>query len=292
MKPLLAGKVSSIDELKNYPYFAAPKLDGIRCIVHPEMGPVSRNFKPIQNFHVRSTLDSKQYKGLDGELVVGSPTGPNVFTNTSSGIMARGGRPEFKFLIFDDFTHPERPFIDRLDSIANRFAANTTIEVVEHKFIRSKLELLAYEEECILLGYEGIMLRSLNGIYKYGRSTAKEEILLKIKRFEDTEGTIVGMIERMQNDNEATINALGYMERSHKKAGMVGTQMMGALVIKSPLFTETFEIGTGFSDYQREKYWYEKERLIGKQITFKYQPYGVKNKPRFPVFRGFRDDIK
>jgi len=29
---------------------------------------------------------------------------------------------------------------------------------------------------------------------------------------------------------------------------------------------------------------------MGKIITFKYQLYGTKDKPRMPIFKGFRDD--
>ena len=40
-------------------------------------------------------------------------------------------------------------------------------------------------------GYEGLMLRDPNGIYKFGRSSVKENILLKVKEFMDDEAEII-----------------------------------------------------------------------------------------------------
>jgi DNA ligase-1 len=49
-----------------------------------------------------------------------------------------------------------------------------------------------------------------------------------------------------------------------------------------------FEIGTGMDDHTRAVLW--RTPPIGKQVKFKFQPTGIKDKPRFPVYLGIRED--
>jgi DNA ligase-1 len=50
-----------------------------------------------------------------------------------------------------------------------------------------------------------------------------------------------------------------------------------------------FDLGTGFTSGQRRDLWVGRGKLKGKLVKYKFQPTGVKDKPRFPVFIGFRD---
>jgi DNA ligase-1 len=52
-----------------------------------------------------------------------------------------------------------------------------------------------------------------------------------------------------------------------------------------------FDIGTGFTESQRQLLWAQGDNLMGKIVKYKSQPTGVKDKPRFPVFLGFRDKV-
>jgi DNA ligase-1 len=52
-----------------------------------------------------------------------------------------------------------------------------------------------------------------------------------------------------------------------------------------------FDIGTGFTADQRQLLWSVGDNLIGRVVKYKSQPTGVKEKPRFPVFLGFRDAV-
>ena len=105
MKPLLSGKLTNIDNLKNYAYLVSPKLDGVRALI-TDKGVVSRNFKLIPNKFVQDTLMKYGYPGLDGELIVGDSTSKHCFNHTTSGVMSRDGTPEFQFYVFDDYTKP------------------------------------------------------------------------------------------------------------------------------------------------------------------------------------------
>jgi DNA ligase-1 len=166
------------------------------------------------------------------------------------------------------------------------------IKIVPQITIRTPAELLEYEEECLNQGYEGVMIRSVDGPYKFGRSTAREGYLLKFKRFEDAEAEIIGFEERMHNGNELTRDLLGRAERSSHQANMVGRNDLGALVVRGINGTYSgvqFNIGTGFDDADRQIIWAQRSRRLGDVVKYKYFPTGSKDKPRFPVFLGFRE---
>lgn len=249
---------------------------------------VSRSLKPIPNKHVQKLFGRPELNGLDGELIVGPAGGHDVFQRTSSGVMSIEGEPEVNFWIFDDFTE-SGAFHRRLHTAHRRIKKQKFCEDVPHHIITTEQDLLSMEEDYLELGYEGVMLRHPDGQYKHGRSTAKEVWLLKLKRFTDAEAKVIGFTELRTNTNEAKKNALGHLERSSKKDGMKNAQTLGSLVVKDIKSGVEFEIGTGFTQAQRQELWDNGDNLIGRLVKYKSQPVGVKEKPRFPVFLGFRD---
>jgi hypothetical protein len=56
-RPMLSGTAtdSDLDNLE-WPMLCSPKIDGIRCIMHPHLGPVTRSFKLLPNNHIRDIL--------------------------------------------------------------------------------------------------------------------------------------------------------------------------------------------------------------------------------------------
>ena len=132
------------------------------------------------------------------------------------------------------------------------------------------------------------MLRRPDGLYKLGRSTLKEGILLKLKRFIDEEFEIVGFEERMHNGNEATRDELGHTKRSSHQENKTGRGDLGALTLK---FGEaTFNCGTGFDDALRAEIWANRDSYLGKFAKVKHFAIGAKDLPRFPVYLGMRDE--
>lgn len=285
-KPMLSGK-ADLDNIK-FPVFASPKLDGVRVIVYDSVV-YSRNFKRIPNDYVQSLFGRKEYNWFDGELIVGDVTSDTVFQSTTSGVMTGSGKPDVTLHAFD-FISSEHHFGLRHNELKKRARGLKRVKVVPHILINNIEELNAYEEECVAQGYEGIMVRDPKGKYKHGRSTTKEGGLLKIKRFEDDEAVVIGCEELMTNNNEQELDNLGHKVRSSKKEGMVPAGKLGALIVKHKTFGE-FKIGSGFTEEQRMSLWNERDSLNGKLAKFKYQPSGVKDKPRFPVFLGFRNKI-
>jgi DNA ligase-1 len=280
-KPMLAARPDvdmKLSELK-YPCLASPKLDGIRCCLIDRVA-YSRRLKHIPNKYVRKKLSTVHYN-LDGELMVG-----NSFQAVTSGIMSQDGEPDFTYYVFD--------IIGLLKTFNTRYSLlkaldlPSFVKVVPHKLIKSPEQLADYEKKQLAAGYEGVMVRDPIGPYKYGRSTMSERYLVKIKRFQDDEAKIIGFEELLSNQNEKKRNELGYAKRSNHKANMVPRDTLGALIVRNTQFG-TFNIGSGFDMEMRNLIWNNKRKFLGKLVKFKYQDYGIKDKPRGAVFLGIRD---
>lgn len=286
-KPMLASKCEDITKL-SFPLLASPKLDGVRCHIIGGR-PMSRNLKMIPNKAVQEILGG--LPSMDGELVVGSPTAPTAFTETMSGVMSAEGVPEFVYYVFDVIINEQLPFSER-NLLAKRWSssAGKNVRWLPHQLINDVKHLEVFEDEMVQLGYEGIMVRSLDGPYKNGRSTAREGYLLKIKRFEDSEAIIISYDEKMHNDNELTKDELGRAKRTSHKANKRNAGVLGSLAVSDVNTDVSFEVGAGFTDADRAALWARRETLAGKIIKYRFQPAGVKEKPRFPVFIGFRDE--
>lgn len=306
MKPMLAAAVTG--ERLTYPVLASPKLDGVRCVV---LGGVvlSRSLKPIPNRHIQRVLGHPSYEGLDGELIVGPVNAADVFRTTSSAVMSIEGEPEFTFHVFDDMLH-DGLFSARLSS-ARRRASRRVVKVVSHTLILDRDQLDEYESRMLAEGYEGVILRDPAGWYKHGRSTEREGLMLKLKRFIDAEAVIIGAEPLMHNSNEAELNELGQLRRSHRRGGLIARPELGALVVVDLVTRAQFKIGTGFDATTRASLWadYRSDlqsnislarmtpdklqaspgRLLGRLAKYKSLPVGVKDRPRHPVFLGLRD---
>lgn len=299
-KPMLAPREvpqSFPDYFKKlqYPLLVSPKLDGIRCVIK-EGKCKSRTFKDI-----RSSQVQELFSGLDdydGELIAGNPCDPDVYLRTDSHVMSFDKpHPEMAYHVFD-FTDPgmlDLPFKDRFEILQEVVAGDghLNVQIVPHTYVNNEEELLTKEEEFLEMGYEGVMLRNPFGKYKCGRATFRENLIYKLKRFEDDEGIIIGFEERQKNTNEQTRDDLGYAKRSKAQEGMVGANTLGKFIVD--FHGVTIKVAPGkFKHDSLEYIWNNQEKFLGKPIKFRHFPHGVKDLPRHPranelEAQGFRD---
>lgn len=286
-KPMLAD---DFDPSKaKFPYIATPKIDGIRFLMVNGVA-VSRSFKPIRNKHIQSLLSNTLPDGIDGEITSG-----DTFQSSTSAVMTIKGEPKFKAWIFD-YVDPESdtiaPWMDRIGEVFGMIIKTNPpfeFKVLDGgSIIRTLQDLERYENYCLSEGYEGVMLRDPHGTYKFGRSTVRDNILLKVKRFCDDEAELLRIEEKMSNQNAAEKDAFGHVKRSASLDGMVPMNTAGTLIVRNKEGLE-FGIGSGLNDQMREEIWNNQEKYIGKLVKYKYFPQGVKELPRHPVFLGFRD---
>jgi DNA ligase-1 len=294
-KPMLAfSKLPDFRMLK-FPLYVSPKLDGIRASMQGGHL-VSRSLKPINNTHVQALFTGLP-EGVDGELIQGTPT-DEPFRRTSSIVMS-DDKPAtgIRLYTFDRFQPPSYPFEARFAGLKEAVKDQQYVTVVPHTLVSSIDELEAAEQEFLSRGYEGLMIRSLSGPYKQGRSTEAEGYLMKVKRFEDAEARIDSCYEEMENQNAEFTNELGRTARSSHKAGMVGKNRLGGFHVTGVggrYDGVQFDVASGAIDHDRRKtLWDVRENLVGDLLTYKFFPTGGDTRPRHPIFKGFRstDDL-
>lgn len=298
-----AIQIPILEQVLSFPVLVSPKLDGIRCIVVDGQA-LSRKFKPIPNTFIRKTIEFICPSGFDGEIMIPGRT----FNEISSAVMSEGGEPvDFIFNVFDMVEgNLTQEFQERYDDNLWRWLGSIKreygkfaqhVQGVQHVLVESAQEILTLEKMWLEQGYEGVMVRSLSGPYKCGRSTLREQYLLKIKQFEHFEAEVVGFEERKTNTNKQEKNELGLTKRSLAKAGMKPAGTLGRFIVKS--LQDVIHIktgdelvvgsGTGLTKQLRQHVWDNQETYLGKIIRCKYQKAGAKDKPRFITFDGFRD---
>lgn len=280
MKPMLAVNIKP--ELVRFPCYASAKLDGVRGVVI-EGKLHSRSLKPVPNRHTTALFSRPELTGYDGEMIVGDPTAKDAFRVTGSATSREDGEPSVKFYVFDNFAAPGG-FAARLVTLKPL----PGVVVLEQRFVANLTELAEFEEQTLAAGYEGLILRDPAGVYKFGRSTEREQGMLKIKRFIDSEAEILEVIEEMQNTNAKITNELGYSARSHHMAGKVGKSRAGALRVRDIVSGVEFSIGTGLNDTDRLQFWESRDTIVGTIVKYKSFPIGTKDLPRFPVYLGTR----
>ena len=282
-KPLLAGKFDS--EKAKFPYAATPKIDGTRFLMVGGAA-LTRSFKPIRNEYLQKILSSNLPDGIDGELTSGS-----TFQECSS-IMRIKGEPDFKVWIFD-FVNPKgelKPYKERMDELRKFENFNIpSYEILFPKIVSNQEQIDQLMIKNLNAGYEGLMLRDPNGIYKFGRSSVKENILLKVKEFMDDEAEIISFREKMINTNEGLKDNFGRTKRSSCQDGLKPSGTLGGFILRNSEGLE-FSCGSGLNDALRDEVWKNKSKYLGKLVKYKFMSKGIKDLPRHPVFMGFRDE--
>jgi len=285
---MLAGTPENVSQLR-FPVLASQKLDGVRATVQGGRL-LARSLKEIPNVNVQRMMAGLP-EGLDGELIYGDPCAPDAYRQTVSIVMS-DDKPAtgIRFHVFDRYGTPG--FQLRLNEASKGVDAsgNPNAVIVQHVTVNTFTELEQLETAWLELGHEGVMVRSINGPYKQGRSTEKEGYLLKVKRFKDADATVTGVYEEMRNENTATTNALGHTERSTHQAGKVGKGTLGGLNAITAEGVE-FDCGGGFTAKMRKELWERRTSLTGLVFKYKFFPTGSKDKPRFPVFIGWRSPL-
>ena len=269
--PMLAATMRTDSDVSTFPLLVTPKIDGVRALI---VGGtlVSRTMRPIPNSRIRAILEPLLPEGADGELFCGSL---HQTTSTVMSLHAEGG---FRFFWFDWAYSTTVPYYRRVLSMATYTDVHDTdvnyVSLLMPRAVHSLCELHAYEEQVLALGFEGLVVRIPNGGYKYGRSTLREGLMVKLKRSSDSEAKIIGVEELVHRANRAT--------------GEAGNTL-GAIVARAPDGT-VFKIGTGYTADQRLALWANRNRIVGMAVKYRHAECGSRGRPRCPVFLDLRHE--
>ncbi|MCL1143006.1 DNA ligase [Shewanella gaetbuli] len=164
-----------------------------------------------------------------------------------------------KFMLFDLPTSKE-PFSVRLQQLNTVASQSVYLEVIEQQTVKNVEALYQLLDDVVALGGEGLMLHHKNALYQVGRVNH----ILKLKKKHDAEAVVIG-----------------YSEGKGKYKGM-----MGALKVKMPN-EKVFEIGTGFTDKERQN-----PPPIGSVVTYQYLGFTKNGIPRFASFLRLRKNYQ
>ena len=309
MKPLLAD--DWVESKLVFPLIGQPKIDGVRALNMTGKF-TGRSLKTFGNRSVTSRYSHSSLIGFDGEVAAESEVHPALCRLTTSALGSHAGEPYILWWLFDYVTPQTRhlAYDTRLEQLRDRVAEIWTyqpdlsqnLRVMPSRMINNLSELNAFDEENLLAGYEGTILRDPNAPHKEGRS-GKKPILWRIKRFVDFEFTAHTILEGEENQNEAQINELGHTFRSSHQENKVANGMIGAMlgtvasVVKDPTTGEVLfepgtevKVGAGCLPHDKRKYYFEhQDEFLSKVHKAKFFPKGIKDKPRFPTWQTFRD---
>jgi DNA ligase 1 len=267
----LANKYDPKKKYKNDKWAASRKMDGLRCVF--KNGKLyTRNGKEVVGFeHIVEELKTLgEYDLIDGELY--SPDIP--FQEIQGYVMRKKNvvEEDKKKIFFNIFAmlKPKRTTAEMVSDIEKRRQANHRkyLRFVEYEIILNDFEKIkALDEQYVMEGYEGVMLRSMEQVYDWKRSDA----LVKYKNFIEDDLEIIEAIEG-----------------KGKYKGMLGAFLCRGKIMG---YNIEAEVGSGFNDEQRKEFWKNRKRMIGMKIEAKYQGLtDDKTSLRFPIFRKTKED--
>lgn len=273
--PMLAHTFSKQGHKIKYPALAQPKLDGHRCTSQNDDGSVSmwsRTRKPINSIpHIAKALEDKRlliFGRFDGELY--NHDYHDKFEELSSLIRQEKpaeGHENIQYHVYD-IPNPKLTNVERatqLGLLGDMYNSDDfPIHFVETLVVNNEEELMDAFEHFLKQGYEGCMVRNMDGLYVNKRSYD----LQKIKEFDDAEFKIVDV-----------------------KVGTKGNMAGKAVFVCAMEDGNTFDCKMKGSLDELQKYAEQPELVFGKILTVQFQgmtKYGV---PRFPVGLRFREDI-
>jgi len=270
-----------------------PKLDGVRVIVicdvdKDEVKLFSRNGKELSNFPEINKQFDDMLDQMGESMVFDGEVMSDDFQTLMREIHRKGGAKtkDAKLNLFDclplnEFKNGGSNSVN--DTILKRkemlqsFNYGPNINLVE--YVKMDLsdedgqkQFADYNKLCIDKGFEGIMVKPINGVYECKRST----LWLKVKPF-----------------IEVSLKVIDTEEGTGRNVGK-----LGALIVEGKddgKFIKT-NVGSGLTDADRETYWKAKDKLIGQVVEVRAdaitQNQDAKDEwslrfPRFLRFRGF-----
>lgn len=309
-RPMLASNlvdkgVSRLGELE-YPCYASFKIDGYRCLVwHGRAWTRSgkEHQAPVVQRLAKSLgqMLSLDNWALDGELVV-----PGLGFNKAGGLLRRADyNGPVRYVIYD-LVAPGLNFRTRLEIMKQMQgmleeqaredpSKYLPVRFLRHWWIENEEQLLELEKDALAHGEEGLCTRAPYAEYKHKRGTLNDQCLLKLKRWSQAEARVIRVEPRMENQNPQEEQAWGLVKRSSAQDGLVETDALGALVVQGingPWAGVEFRVGSflGLEDEDKRELWRAREKLPGQILTYKWLPIGSLDKPRHPVFLGWRPD--
>ena len=231
-------------------YLVSEKLDGVRAFWD------GQSLRTRQGNVINAPAWFTQgfpAQPLDGELWVGRGQFERVSATVRRRVPVDAEWREVRYQVFE-LPDAAGTFRERVQALQSLVAAAAVLwlQAVDQFEVSSRAALDRKLDEITRAGGEGLMLHRADAPYLTGRSDA----LLKMKRWNDAEATVVG-----------------HRPGKGKFAGM-----LGALQMRTPDGTE-FLLGTGLDETLRRN-----PPPVGTLVTYRYRELTAQGRPRFASF--------
>jgi ATP-dependent DNA ligase len=280
--PMLAHVYEPVTSKKkkndiSYPCYVQPKLDGLRCVVYQNLnGEIRFQSRTGAYFdgmmHLIPSLVGFFKKNpslvLDGELYTDRDVMP---FEELAGLIKKKKLTETDYerltnVIYHvyDIVDETIPFSERYDRLEKLFDEHVNfVNLVDTYEIETKDQFRAFFSRFVQDGYEGIMLRNKDGMY---RCNYRSHDLQKYKEFIESEYEITGFKEGDGRDKGTVIWLC-----KNSDGNEFSVRPRGTVEFRRECFTN----GSSY---------------IGKKLTVIYQELSEMGIPRFPVGKAIRED--
>jgi len=265
--PMLAHEYEKKKKYVKWPLHFQPKLDGARALavwVGDRVMLLSRNGLPYNVPHLIAELEQVLPKDtvLDGELYIHKQTFQTIIS------WIKKERPETVNIEYHVYDMPESGGVDdapwsvRYENL-KKFPFSAKIKKVKTYILESEDDIPAALSIAEVDGYEGIMLRNLDGLYLYDYRSSD---LLKVKSMVTEEFKIVG-----------------YKTGDGKYEGACIWE------VDIPGYGICSLVSQGTMEQKQEQL-VNAQSYIGKFLTVRFQNRTDDGSLRFPVAMGFRPE--
>lgn len=251
-------------------HFAEPKYDGLRCLIVVQGLSVtlySRNGKEFTSSdHLKNQVweigKSIGDRVFDGELTTGN------FNQSSSAVRRKNGSDDsvvlnlFDMLKLSEWKSPQLTYLQRRGRLVEEYVYQPNISLVPSYRVDSVDDARKMYHQFLEQGYEGAIIKNGDGLYRLRRHPD----WMKMKEVNDVDLRVIGLVPGEGK----------YFD------------MLGAAVVDFK--GKKVNIGTGFSDEQRQLFWDHPSLIKGKVIEIQYHQETPDGSLRHPRFIKVRED--
>jgi len=264
--PMLAHDYHKRGKSMGFPCYSQRKLDGVRCVALPGRGLFSRLRKEFPHMeHIKEEI--KQLPSsliLDGELYSNEIGFQEIVGIVKRETLKAGDsekQRKIQYHVYDMIS--DKPYEQRLRDLHRLFREHSFehLVLVQTSICTSEEEMKQQHAQYVADGYEGIMLRTPQGIYKNSRSID----LLKYKEFFDDEYEVIDFKEGDGLESGCVIWTCRTAE--------------GAIFNCRPRGTHE----------DRAELYQNGAKYVGQKLTVRFQEKTDDGLPRFPVGIAFRN---
>jgi DNA ligase-1 len=242
----------------SFPCYVQPKLNGVRCIYQNGkfMSRKGKEFTTLS--HLLPEVKGLGINIPDGEIYVHGMTFQKIVRLLKK--YRPGETEKLEYWIYDQINN--NTFQKRTDELFQKLDKTKHLIRVPTIVVKSEKEIKELHDKWIKEGYEGVIVRNINGLYKV-KHMSKD--LQKFKEFADAEFEIVG---------------------GHEGSGPDEGTIVFEVKTKD---NKIFSVRPKGTREERIVWMKDIKNLIGKELTIRYQNLSEDGIPVFPVGISIRD---